>query len=264
MKIKPFDRLSFHCAVRVSAVQALRSKSFLLSALSFYVIITGSVILEVYSYTLDGGILSSKRYFDILARTISSESVIFFSPILASLVMAGVYVDDLKTGYIKFFIMRVTRKSYIFARIIGCFLAGALVLSLGMFAAIFLSTVIAACIDKTSTILCVGAYNMKQLLILLLFYFITGGLWSVTGLVCSAIMESRVIAYCSPFIVFYFLIILNERFFPAFYIISPKEWLNSSIYWNSESMYTVIVILVILITLITTFRLLAMRRLKQL
>lgn len=111
MKIKPFDRLSFRCAVRVSAVQALRSKSFLLSALSFYAIITVSVILEVYSYALDGGILSSNRYFDILARTISSESVIFFSPILASLVMAGVYVDDLKTGYIKFFIMRVTRKS---------------------------------------------------------------------------------------------------------------------------------------------------------
>lgn len=262
--MKPFDCRSFYCAVKVSAVQALRSKTLPLSALSFSAIITVSVILEVYSYVMDGGILSSNSYFDILVRTISSESVMFFSPILASLVMAGVYVDDLKTGYIKFFIVRVTRKSYIFARTIACFLSGALVLSLGMFAVIFLSTVITVCFDKTSIMLCVGSYSMKQLLILLLFYFIMGGLWSVTGLVCSSIMESRFISYCSPFIVFYFLIILNERFFPAFYIISPKEWLNASIHWNSESVWTVIVIFAILITHITTFRLLAMRRLKQL
>lgn len=262
--MKPFDCLSFHCAVKVSAVQALRSKSFPLSALSFSAIITVSVILEVYSYVMDGGILSSNSYFDILARTISSESVMFFSPILASLVMAGVYVDDLKTGYIKFFVVRVTRKSYIFARTIVCFLSGALVLSLGMFAVIFPSTVIAVCFEKASIMLCIGSYNMKKLIILSLFYFITGGLWSVTGLVCSSLMESRFISYCSPFIVFYFLIILNERFFPSFDIISPKEWLNSSIHWNLESVWTVIVIFAILITHITAFRLLAMRRLKQL
>lgn len=262
--MKPFDCLSFHCAVKVSAVQALRSKSFPLSALSFSAIITVSAILEVNSYVVDGGILSSNSYFDILVRTISSESVMFFSPILACLVMASVYVDDLKTGYIKFFVVRVTRKSYIFARTIVCFLSGALVLASGVFAVIFLSSIIAVCIDKASIMICIGSYNMKKLLILLSFYFVTGGLWSVTGLVSSAIVENRFISYCSPFIVFYFLIILNERFFPTFDFISPKEWLNSAIYWNLESVWTVIVVFAILITHITTFRLLAMRRLKQL
>ena len=262
--MKPFECPSFRYAVKVSAVQALRSKLFPISALSFSAIITVSTILEVYSYVTDGGILSSNSYFDILIRTISSESVMFFSPILASLVMAGVYVDDLKTGYIKFFVVRVTRKSYIFARAIVCFLSGALVLSLGMFGVISLSAIIVVCFEKTSIMLCIGSYNMKKLTILLLFYFITGGLWSITGLVCSSLMESRFISYCSPFIVFYFLIILNERFFPTFNVISPKEWLNSFIHWNSEGVWTVIVIFLFLITHITTFRLLAMRRLKQL
>jgi hypothetical protein len=39
-------------------------------------------------------------------------------------------------------------------------------------------------------------------------------------------------AYASPFVLFYVLIILYERYFNSLYVLYPKEWLNPSGIWQ--------------------------------
>ena len=59
--------------------------------------------------------------------------------------------------------------------------------------------------------------------------FLNGGLWAVLGMTMSTIMESKYIAYASPFIVYYLLVILYERYFPNAWLLYPKNWLDSEV-----------------------------------
>ena len=60
--------------------------------------------------------------------------------------------------------------------------------------------------------------------------FLNGGLWAVMGMTMSTIMESKYIAYASPFIVYYLLVILYERYFPNAWLLYPKNWLDPEIW----------------------------------
>ena len=59
---------------------------------------------------------------------------------------------------------------------------------------------------------------------------VNGGLWAVVGMTMSTVMESKYIAYASPFIVYYLLVILYERYFPNAWPLYPKNWLNPEIW----------------------------------
>ena len=60
--------------------------------------------------------------------------------------------------------------------------------------------------------------------------FLNGGLWAVLGMTMSTIMESKYIAYASPFIVYYLLVIFYERYFPNTWLLYPQNWLNPEIW----------------------------------
>lgn len=59
---------------------------------------------------------------------------------------------------------------------------------------------------------------------------LNGGLWSTIGMTISTIMESKYIAYASPFIVYYLLVILYERYFPNAWLLYPKNWLDPEVW----------------------------------
>ena len=69
-------------------------------------------------------------------------------------------------------------------------------------------------------------FLLKTCVLLLL----NGGLWAVLGMTMSTIMESKYIAYASPFIVYYLLVILYERYFPNAWLLYPKNWLDSEVW----------------------------------
>ena len=60
--------------------------------------------------------------------------------------------------------------------------------------------------------------------------FLNGGLWAIIGMTMSTIMESKYIAYASPFIVYYLLVILYERYFPNAWLLYPKNWLDPEVW----------------------------------
>ena len=73
------------------------------------------------------------------------------------------------------------------------------------------------------------------------FYFVLGMLGTVVslllwraasvGMLFSNLTMSRYMAYASPFVIYYVLIILYERYFPVVYVLYPKEWLAPSSLW---------------------------------
>ena len=61
--------------------------------------------------------------------------------------------------------------------------------------------------------------------------FASGAFWASIGMLFSNLTMSRYMAYASPFVIYYVLIILYERYFPVVYVLYPKEWLAPSSLW---------------------------------
>lgn len=159
--------------------------------------------------------------------SLSQDAVVSFLPVLAVIPFAASYVDDLKGKFARFFLIRSGYVEYFLSRILVAVLWGGGAVTLGALTAwagaalVFLPRQLVGepTPELTSRIL-------KKLLLL----FCNGGLWSVVGMALSTVMESKYIAYISPFIVYYLLVILYERYFPDAWLLYPKNWLNPEIW----------------------------------
>lgn len=148
-------------------------------------------------------------------------------PILAVLPFSASYIDDVKSKFVRFFLIRTNYSSYLVARILVCFLSGGLVIVIGTLLAWGASALLFLPMEKVAEASSEASAILLKTCVLL---FLSGGLWAVMGMTMSTIMESKYIAYASPFIVYYLLVILYERYFPDAWLLYPKNWLDPEIW----------------------------------
>ena len=77
----------------------------------------------------------------------------------------------------------------------------------------------------------------------------------------AALTNSRYMAYASPFVPYYLLIILRERYFPNFFVLYPKEWLNPRRQWLFGDWGVVLPVTELLIPASVFFNIVARKRL---
>ena len=70
-------------------------------------------------------------HMNLLMQSFQSDALISFLPILAALPFSGCFVDDLKSKFARFFLIRSSYRTYIISRIIVGFLAGGLAILSG-------------------------------------------------------------------------------------------------------------------------------------
>ncbi len=198
---------------------------------------------------------------EFVLNAIRSDTITSLVPILAVLPFAANYIDDIKSRFARFFLIRTSYRTYLVSRILVCFLSGGFaiatgtMLSWGIFALLLLPIEKAGAAPVEST-----ALLLKTLGLL----FLNGGLWTVVGMTMSALMESKYIAYASPFVMYYLLVILYARYFPDCFLIYPREWVDPSDLWplGFGGPAILMIELTILFALVFVFR--AGRRLREL
>lgn len=99
---------------------------------------------------------------------------------------------------------------------------------------------------------------------LVLRFFCLGALGAVTGLTISTAVGSRYMAWLSPFMAEYLLIILYERYLDGIPIISPKEWILPSEGWPLQGWSTVFWMLGICFLMMAAFIQIGGKRLEVL
>ena len=52
----------------------------------------------------------------------------------------------------------------------------------------------------------------------------------MVGIAMSTLMESKYIAYASPFVVHYLLVILYEQYFPKAFLLYPPNWMDPELW----------------------------------
>ena len=91
----------------------------------------------------------------------------------------------------------------------------------------------------------------------------SGALWSILGMTFAAMTNSRFMAYASPFVLYYVLIILHERYFPDLFVLYPKEWLNPQSKWMFGDWGVVLLVMELLILASILFYLVGRKRLES-
>lgn len=200
----------------------------------------------------------------VIVNAISSDTLSFGTPIIAVIPMSGIYVEDMRSNFIRYYLFRSSRKAYAVGRLVGCFLSGGMVLFGGVLLAYEISLLAFLPLEVVTEVEAVNNPDLRDIVRAATSLVLSGGFWSVFGLTMSALMESKYIAYSSPFIAFYILTILHERYMNDLFVFAPKEWLNPSSKWVVGSWGPSIVILefTLLSALLYVFK--AERRLREL
>lgn len=164
---------------------------------------------------------------DFILNAFRSDTMTSFIPILAVLPFTANYIDDVKSKFARLILIRTDYTTYLMGRILVCFLSGGFVIVAGILLSWGVSALLFLPMEKAAEHQTSSAPLLLKTCVLL---FLNGGLWAVMGMTMSTIMESKYISYASPFIVYYLLVILYERYFPNAWLLYPKNWIDPEIW----------------------------------
>lgn len=170
----------------------------------------------------ENGVFAEGFFLKLLIQGFQSEALSSFLPIFAVIPFGGCFVDDLKSKFARFFLIRSRYRAYIVSRILVCFLSGGLAILSG--ALIAWGTTAAVLIPMEREIEGLELARISGLAEICFLLFLNGGFWSIVGMAMSTIMESKYISYATPFVFYYLLVILHERYFADLFFIYPKTW----------------------------------------
>lgn len=135
-------------------------------------------------------------------------------PVLAALPYSSAWLMDYQSGFIRQYLPRCGKASYILGKFLSCGISG------GALPA-------TACFVWEQ----LGARGEGEVVIKIPLVFLSGMLWAVVAATLAAASNSRYVAYGGSFVLFYMLVILYERYFPALYCLYPIEWFAPGHTW---------------------------------
>lgn len=162
---------------------------------------------------------------------LASDWVALALPVLCALPYAASYVDDVKTGFIKVALPRAGAGGYIRGKLTACALSGGLAVFAGAVLAYALAFLVFSPLEAAPAAGAAALPLFPPFLMKASLLFASGAFWSLAGFLVAALTMNKYMAYASPFILYYLLVILHERYFEELYVLYPREWLNPSALW---------------------------------
>ena len=158
----------------------------------------------------------------LLLTGLDSELLVACVPICATLAYGTAFVEELDSGYVRFSLSRCSSAAYAHAKALVPMLGGAASLALGVcgtWAALALIYGPFESAGETGV-----GYPLGTLLSRLLLLALNGGLWSGVGTLFADLTRSKYTAYAAPFIFYYVLVMLQERYVTDWIWLSPRAW----------------------------------------
>jgi hypothetical protein len=211
--------------------QAIFSRGFIISAAGTALILLLSSVQGILAGFRSAELLSPGFHSDLIMGALSSEAMALALPILAALPYTASFIDDVKSGFIKEYLPRTSVPRYIAGKAVGCAVSGGLTLALGIFIAYGFAALMFLPMEAYPKAGESVPNYFGSLAETVLMFFASGAFWSLTGMTFAALTDSKYMAYASPFVLFYLLIILYERYFDKLFVLYPREWLSPSSRW---------------------------------
>ena len=243
--------------------QAVGSWGFLLSLAGAALIPLLSSVQGILAGFRSAELLSPGFHSDLIIGALSSEAMALALPILAALPYTASFIDDVKSGFIKEYLPRTTVPRYIAGKAVGCAVSGGLTLALGIFIAYSFAALMFLPMEAYPKAGETVPNYFGNLMETALMFFASGAFWSLTGMTFAALTDSKYMAYASPFVLFYLLIILYERYFDKLFVLYPREWLSPSSRWVFGRIGVAVLLIEFSVLMALAFAFAAKRRLER-
>lgn len=211
--------------IRTNLNQALGGRGFLLAALgTVLALVSANFEMLLTVFRSGGGPMEMSFFLMFLREALSSDTMALVLPIVAAMPFTASYFDDLHSGFIKAYLPRAGFRSYIAGKLIACALSGGLGCVAGILGFSALSVLVF--LPRVSVL---GAGLVPEIGWIIksnMLLFFAGAFWALVGMTAAAMTRSKHMAYAAPFIFFYVLVILSERYFKGAVFLSPKAWMR--------------------------------------
>lgn len=243
--------------------RAVCSKGFIIGIVSCLIIIVFASIESIIEVMHATNPMENGFHANFIWNALQSDAFTLTLPILCALPFTSAFVDDMRSGFMKQFLVRTSRKHYIKGKLIACGLSGGLVIFIGIVATFVVSWLVFTPMELALIEDQTAEPYFSQLIIKAFMLSLSGMFWSLTGFTFAALTMSRYMAYASPFILYYVLIILHERYFDWIYVLYPKEWLFPTKEWGFGDLGIILLIAELTLIVSIWFTLIAKRRLDN-
>lgn len=250
-------------AIKSNIKQALFNKVFFISVFSVCIAIflsSSENVLKAFRLT---GLAENGVHAEIILKALQSDTICLTLPVLCALPYTASFIDEMRSGYIKSTLIRTDIGSYIKGKIIGNAFAGALTLFLGILLAYAVSLLAFLPLEAAPAQETHADFFADVLGKAILFAF-SGAFWATVGMTVAAITNNKYMAFASPFIIFYLLIIIYERYFDTLYVLYPKEWLNPSDFWVWGNIGVMLLLVTFTMVVALVFSVVARKRIEAL
>lgn len=250
-------------ALCASLRQAVLSRGFLAGTVGTALVLLLSSVQEMLLAFRADWLLSPGFHDSLIMKALSSEAMALALPILCALPYTASFIDDVKSGFIKEYLPRTTVTRYITGKAVACAVSGGLVLTLGIFIAYGFAALLFLPMEAFLQSDAEIPNYFGRLMETALMFFASGAFWSLVGLTFATLTNSKYMAYASPFVLFYLLIILYERYFDKLFVLYPREWLNPSSRWMFGRVGVAVLLIEFTVLMALAFAYAAKRRLGR-
>lgn len=176
--------------------------------------------------------LSSGAFLELFQKALDSEMILFLIPIAAVLPVGAAYVRESSTGFLKFYITRINRMEYIRRKTMQIYAGGFLPFFVAGTAALLFCFLFLYPLELKGNI---SGEMILSALVLLLRVSLIGGIMAELAGIFAAVFQNFYMAYGLPFVCYYMLIILKERYLQELYVCYPAEWIKCQQDWGPEN-----------------------------
>lgn len=202
--------------------------------------------------------LQTGSFYLLFQEGMTGNAMEFLLPVAAVLSGGGLFLQEYDSGFLKLSISRTGRMAYIREKTIYSCLKGSAVLFLGgllVFALYFL------CLFPMEVKGISEPEKIIECICMLLRISMTAGIICGLSGIFGALFLNYYMSYGLPFVCYYMLVILKERYLPDFYSLYPPEWIRLEHSWGTEGtgiwyfLITAQILVMLLYALILEYRL---------
>lgn len=209
----------------------LCERKFYVSVLAAVLLAAAAVFNDLLEVSRAKELLEYGYHSSLALKACQSSVYRIALPVICMLPCSFSCVDEVKSGFIKEYLPRTGYRNYTVGKIFACILSGGLVPVCGAWIFYGLSTLV---LIPREAVLAEGQTAedyLARFLILCGLLFLNGALWALAGMAAGMIGGNRYMACAAPFIIYYMLVILCERYLPKLYVLYPAVWLGPAEEW---------------------------------
>lgn len=175
--------------------------------------------------------LNTGAFLELFQKALDNEMILFLIPIAAVLPVGAAYVRESSTGFLKLYITRINRMEYIRRKTLQVYVGGFLPFFVAGITAFLFCFLFLYPLELKGNI----SWEMfLSALVLLLRIGLIGGIMAELSGIFAAVFQNFYMAYGLPFVCYYMLIILKERYLNKMYVFYPAEWVKCQQDWGPQ------------------------------